>query len=309
MELPNNLSTLYRHWDKHTIVAGTGRQIADVIHDKPLAGAIKVFVDERMRIWIKKQNGEIPPHTSDPILNKYRFCNILRELDRQTIEYHTLLNPLRLDFSLWLLNMFYARMVARPDTVKAAGLLSFKDSANRQVYDKLLEHPKPTYGTPYVFPISTIMRSSTPTRELFITQHLPTVMKRIADEIQTWQNEPVDSGVAKIVAIFGYNLRFLWTEVLIDVAYQYPEYIDLFGRFPIGPGAAPTFARVTRSADAARVAHELGGLRIPSGVLCHGEPIALSSENWEGIGCEFRKYSNLIVGKGRKRYYKTEESQ
>jgi hypothetical protein len=34
-----------------------------------------------------------------------------------------------------------------------------------------------------------------------------------------------------------------------------------------------------------------------------GKTIWLSTENWEGIGCVFRKYTNLESGTGRKRLY------
>lgn len=35
-----------------------------------------------------------------------------------------------------------------------------------------------------------------------------------------------------------------------------------------------------------------------------GQNIYLSTENYEGIGCEYRKYQNLLLNKGRKRAYK-----
>lgn len=303
MELPTNLKNLYRHWEKHVATRPTDT-LTSVISDPVLAHAIQDFIEERMVIWAKKERSETPPYTSDLILQKFRFCNILRELDRQTIEYHTLLNPLRDDFPLWLLNMFYARMVARPETIRSVGLLSFDEAENRKLYDRLINHPKPTYGTPYVFPISTIMRSQTPTRELFIAEYLPSIMKTIAGEIETWHNKSVFEGVQKLLPLFGYNLTFLWTEVLIDVAYQYPEYIDLFARFPIGPGAAPTLARIDSDSDPTEIIAQLGALKIPSGLTFSDRPLVLSSENWEGIACEFRKYSNLSAGYGRKRYYK-----
>ncbi len=41
-----------------------------------------------------------------------------------------------------------------------------------------------------------------------------------------------------------------------------------------------------------------------TGLTYKNEPIILSAENWEGIGCEFRKYTNLKAGNGRKRLYK-----
>lgn len=303
IELPEEIASLYRHLDRHMADSDIAVDIVEVVGDAELSRQMMWFVGERVNIWAKKYRKEPTPYTDDLILGKYRFCNILRELDRQTIEYHTLLNPLRDNFPLWLLNMFYARMVARPDTVRAAGLLSFDASQNSEVYERLIDHPKPRYGSPYVFPVNMIMKSDTPTRELFLTRHLPAAMKRVAEEIATWSGESVLTGIEKVMPLFGYNMAFLWTEVLIDVAYQYPDKVDLFAPFPIGPGAAPTFARMGETISATQRVYELGKLKVSSGIYHHGKPIALSAENWEGIGCEFRKYTNLSAGKGRRRYY------
>lgn len=265
------------------------------------------FVHERNAIWEKKTRGEHPPYTSDPIMQQYRFCNVFRELDRQTIEYHEMLNPLRDDFPLWLMNMFYCRLVARPETVRSVGLLSFNDAKNTAWYKRFMALPKPRYGTPYVFPISVIQRSTTPTRELFLIHHVPEVVPQVADDIRSWNKSSVYEGVAKVLPLFGFNLMFLWTEVLIDVAYQYPECIDLFARFPIGPGAKPTFARIAPNEDPALFVQRLGAVRIPTSITYNGNPLVLSAENWEGVGCEFRKYTNLKAGSGRKRIYRPNE--
>jgi hypothetical protein len=298
MELPNDLKHLYRHWYLHS---GVG---ADKFPDSPLFNELSLFIKERIHIWEKKTSGKAPPYTTDPVLLTYRFCNIFREFDKQTIEFHTLLNPLRGDFPLWLLNMFYCRMVARPETITFAGLLSFDPEENKKVFEKLTTSPRPRFGTPYVFPVSTILRSATPTRELFITHHLPLVMRSIASLIETWDKLPVADGVEKILPMFGFNLHFLWTEVLIDAAYQYPEMIDLFTRFPTGPGSLPTFKRIDAEKDPETLAEELARLEFDTGITFNGQPLRLSAENWEGIGCEFRKYTNLKNGVGRKRLYK-----
>lgn len=299
MELPDDLKKLYRHWSLHT-KQGTGS-----LKGKPaLMNSIRAFVRERMRIWEKKYKGQMPPYTKDSILSLYRFCNMLRELDRQTIEFHTLLAPLRSDFPLWLLNMFYCRMVARPQTVREVGLLSFDAAKNVEFEKRLRALPRPRYGTPYVFPISVIMRSPTPNREAFIAQHLPSVMKHVAKQVEQLESASVSDAVEQILPAFGFNLRFLWTEVLIDVAYQYPERIDLYKAFPVGPGALPTFGRIDSKAPPHLLAEVLGSLGTPSGLTLHGVPITLSAENWEGVGCEYRKYTNLKEGKGRKRTYR-----
>lgn len=43
------------------------------------------FIRQRHQIYEKKLKGYPKPWTNDPILQKYRFCNVYRELDTQTI--------------------------------------------------------------------------------------------------------------------------------------------------------------------------------------------------------------------------------
>ena len=305
MELPEELKTLYRHWPEHATQNRGRLQVSEVFHDDRLREQMLIFVQKRMLIWDAKYNGRSATYTDDQILSTYRFCNIFRELDKQTIELHTLLNPLRDNFPMWLLNMFYGRLVARPETVRAVGLLSFDSVENEKLYERLMKSQRPRYGTPYVFPVSTILRSVTPTREMFIARYLMTVMSKVAGEISRWDKLSVVEGVQRALPLFGFNLEFLWTEVLIDVAYQYPKYIDLYKPFPVGPGSLPTFKRINPDVQPTKLAEKLGLLGVDAGLTYEQKPLLLSAENWEGIGCEFRKYTNLAAGKGRKRLYKS----
>jgi hypothetical protein len=195
-------------------------------------------------------------------------------------------------------------MVARTETIKSIGLLSFDNKENRKLYEKLISSSRPRFGTPYVFPVSAILNSSTPTRERFIAEYLPSIIQVIADEILQWNRRSVYDGVESILPLFKYNLRFLWTEVLIDVAYQFPQYIDLFGRFPVGPGSMPTTEKINHKEDPSLLVTKLSSLPIDVDLTFNGRRLRLSAENWEGIGCEFRKYINLKSGKGRKRIYR-----
>ncbi len=43
------------------------------------------FIQKRHDIYIMREKGYLKPWTSDPILQQYRFCNVYRELDTQTI--------------------------------------------------------------------------------------------------------------------------------------------------------------------------------------------------------------------------------
>lgn len=306
MELPENLKSLYKHWDQHTQYENTASAKV-MFQDATLFKDMERFIHERISVWEKKTKGEKPPYTKDEILCTYRFCNIFREFDRQTIEFHAMLNPFRDNFALWLMNMFYMRLVARTETIECIGLLSFNKEENTVFYEKLMNSTRPRYGTPYVFPVSTIQRTDTPTREMFISFYLPSVMETIAAEIQTWKKLSVSEGIQNVIPLFGFNHTFLWTEVLIDVAYQYPEYIDLFKLFPIGPGSAPTMKRIDGLKDPSVLVQELAAHSFDTGITYEGTPLRLSAENWEGIGCEYRKYTNLKMGKGRRRLFRKGE--
>lgn len=302
MELPTQIKSLYKHWEKHTHKPQIGKQLNV---DTLLYKQITQFINERLLIYEKKNADQLPPYTSDPILSKYRFCNIYRELDRQTIEFHTLLKPLENNFSLWLLNMLFCRTICNPETVKKTGLISFEIGNNQKVYDKLIQLPSPKYGNAYVFPISIIQRSQWNTREKFFCFYYPHIMKVIAEKVQSFDNSSVTEALQVLLPLFGFNLKFLFTELLIDVAYQFPEYVDLYKRFPIGPGSLPTMRMIDSHTDPEEVNLALTRMSHPAIHLFtfDNKSIHLSAENWEGIGCEFRKYTNLENGSGRKRKY------
>lgn len=303
MEIPDNLIHLYSHWQKHTIKPSIGKSNIP-INKKVLEDMIS-FADERNHIWEKKQKG-FSSLTDDPILKKYRFCNIYRELDKETIATHELLKPLKNNFNLWLLNLVFCRMVCKTETIKQVGLLSLDHESNLQVYNKLTLLPRPKYGTAYVFPISIILRSNYPTREKFFCFYLPKVVCKLGSEIKSFRDLSVCQALEATIPIFGFNFKFHLTEVLIDISYQYPHFIDLYKDFPIGPGSLPTMKQVSSNTDPKITCMNLMA-RQPYGdfqyLTLNGKKVYLSAENIEGIGCEFRKYSNLKKGEGRKRIF------
>lgn len=301
MEIPEELKKLYKHWQFHTIV----NDGACVSMDGAVLNDVVEFLKERMLIWNKRQKGEKYPWTGDCVLKNYRFCNIYRELDKQTIFFHTYLKQYEHNFDFWLLNMVFCRFIAKIDTIQQIGLLSFDYEENKKVFQKLKTLSSGKFGVPYVFPISTIMKSKYPTREEFFCFYLPIIIPEIAKIIKTFKKESVREALKRILPSFGYNLKFHWTEFLIDIAYQYPEYIDLFKEFPIGPGSESTMKLLNKNEAPEIVCLSLVGKRIKdfSYLTFNGKDVNLSAENWEGIGCEFRKYSNLKKGEGRRRKY------
>lgn len=303
MELSTELKSLYRHWKKHTKHRRKNLKYARLdLHELE---KVKRFARERQLIWEHKVSCEEPPYTKDKILQKYRFCNIYRELDKQTMEIHRLLKPLIKDFDIWLLNLMFCRFACRSETVKNTGFLSFDLENNKCVYKTLVQMPRPKYGSAYIFPVSLIMKSDYPTRELFFCKYLPTIAKKCSKLIDSFDNLDVVSALEKVLPVFGYNFRFHWTEIFIDIAYQFPDKINLFSNFPIGPGSIPTLKQLSSISNPENTCIQLTQLPFEefSYLTFGGRPVLLSAENWEGIGCEYRKYTNLSKGSGRVRLY------
>ena len=76
------------------------------------------FMQERQRIYLKRQAGEPWPWTDDPILRDYRIENVFREQDRVTVwlrEHWR--EPYAAHPNLWFA-MAVARQINWPDTLE-----------------------------------------------------------------------------------------------------------------------------------------------------------------------------------------------
>src|SRR6185369_12333166 len=107
------------------------------------------------------------------------------------------------------------------------------------------------YGVPYVFPISTLLKSHFPTREKLLCFYLPKQISKVAEVILEKKGRGAVELMDVVLPAWEFNHSFLWNEVLIDVAYQYPELVDLFKLFPIGPGSKPTMLMLAPDAEPA----------------------------------------------------------
>lgn len=303
MEIPSELKNLYKHREYHTVKPTWNDE---VFYDKKLMKEIEKFISERMKVWEKKEMKSEPPYTDDEIISRYRFCNIYRELDRQTIEIHSDLKILERDFDVWLLNLVFERMVCKPETIRKVWFLNYDEKHNKEIFEKLMDLPRPKFWVPYIFPISMVGKVGWKTREEFFCFYLPKVMKKCAKCIRTFERESVIGALKKVLPIFWVNFNFHRTEALIDVAYQFPQYIDLFGEFPIWPWSIPTMKRLNPDENPVTLNKKLiwNILTNFPYLTYDGKKVWLSAENREWIGCEFRKYTNLKAWTGRRRIYR-----
>ena len=79
------------------------------------------WISERHRIYLKKAAGEPPPWTQDEIMQRYRFCNVFRELDKVTVWLRENWREPYVDSDgLWIA-MCLARQINWPETLAEIG--------------------------------------------------------------------------------------------------------------------------------------------------------------------------------------------
>ena len=89
--------------------------------DRPAIDRLAYWINERERVRIRRERGEPPPWTDDPILREWSFCNVRREDDRGTRWLkENWRDPHGRDPHLWHA-MLVARNVNWPDSLEEAG--------------------------------------------------------------------------------------------------------------------------------------------------------------------------------------------
>jgi hypothetical protein len=109
------------------------------------------FVKERHSIYLKRLHGEEKPWTEDEILQSYRFCNVYRELDKETIWInYNWRRPHLTDPDLWFA-MVVARMFNWSPTLAAIGYPApFKPDVMLRRYEDFAANNKKTFTGAYM---------------------------------------------------------------------------------------------------------------------------------------------------------------
>ena len=79
------------------------------------------FINERHAIYLRRAAGEPYPWTKDPILQKHRFCNVFRELDKVTVWIRKNWREPYADHKNLAFSMAVARQINLPATLKEFG--------------------------------------------------------------------------------------------------------------------------------------------------------------------------------------------
>jgi hypothetical protein len=174
------------------------------------------WINERHRIYLKKHAGLPKPWTTDPVLQEYRFCNVYRNLDKESIWIqHNWLHPNK-DHQLLTLNMCLARLINWSPTLNYIG---YQNDWNPERLRKLLKEWR-TAGNK-VFTGAYIVSTNGKKMDK-IDYVIDLVLQPIADELKNpTSKDTLQSYWDQLLNFDGLG-SFMAAQVIADIKYVEP---------------------------------------------------------------------------------------
>lgn len=269
------------------------------------------WMDERHRIYTRKESDAPWPWTKDKIMQTYRFCNVFRELDTVTIWINNAIRqPYKDHEDLWFM-LCIARHFNHPRTLtklittkgawphsdewlawKAQQVLSREERAGNKVYTG-------AYIVNGVWPAD---YKGMKTSKIELSTQC--ILKQLWDDRVTLRQKfeaanSLQSAHETLTQYHGWG-GFMAYEVVCDMRYTryLKDAVDVRTWAHAGPGAKRGLKRLGWEGDPLIGMRKLYDEIAPRWVLCNP---ALEMREIEHSLCEFDKYERVRLGQGRPR--------
>lgn len=276
--------------------------MATVIDTTNPIGRLAYWIKERNNIRIKKEAGGEPPWTNDPILRRYRFCNVNREDDKVTrwIK-HNWRDPHANEHTLWHA-MVIARFINWPETLDAIG---YPEPWSMKMGDRMLgvlrlrqDRGQKVFTGAYIVSTNGVNIS----KVTYVLGLFQRAWECKAPPLPT--NSLAEAHVA-LMKIKGIG-SFMSAQIIADL--KHTPYLrhaeDWFHWAAPGPGSLRGLSRVrgygtgtTWRTDA--FVPEL--LKLRRELVPHGVSPSICLQDLQNCLCEFDKYERVRLGQGRPR--------
>lgn len=270
---------------------------------------VTAWVMEREAIRKKKEAGQPPPLTDDPILSKYRFCNAYRELDAVTVWIRDNWRiPNRYQPDLWFA-MVVARHINLPVTLEAIGfdrVLPWDPAGFKSVISARQAIGVKSYNGAYM-----IRAGRTGPKHDYLADQVLTPLWDKRDELRPRLTDTLEAVHSRLQAQFGLG-SFMAAQVVADLKYSVPlvDAHDWWEFAASGPGSRRGLNRVMHLPprdpwteqqwrdNLAKLRTRLEPEWKSLGMTwCH-------AQDTQNQLCEFDKYERARLGEGRpKRRY------
>jgi len=269
------------------------------------------FVHEREQVRLNKESGFLQPYTLDPILSKYRFCNVRRKDDR---------------VSKWLINYYY-KNVSGDVWFRAllARLINWPPTLLYLMDNLVIPHRAEDFN-PYLF-IEAMQALESKNEKLYSSAYIvyPTMVKGNTKSVNLCEyiikptinmasqmRGAVASGsimhtTNQLAEAFGIQ-TFIAGQVSADLTYlrgQLDNAIDLYSWAPMGPGSQRGLNRlyqrnITKKFTEKQFNQEL--INVRSVLIDSNNTFKdLTLHDCQNIMCEFDKYQRVKTGEGKPR--------
>lgn len=258
------------------------------------------FVRERHRVFLRRERGDDPPWTADPVLRDYFFTNVYRELDPGTRFIQSVLNDhVAAPLPDRLFNVMLYRLCLREESFEQLGWSTVGGFDADEFLAFIRDHPRPFHNAYMISNQNTAM----PKDELLAltasewAEWLPT-------QDMTWPDR--EAFIRWLGRARGIG-PFLATQVLADLTYKDHVGLPEDGYVQLGGGARRGLNGVLRGLEVARKPiHVAEGRQVLDLLSAHQQdehhdvlPYDLTRMNLQNCACEFSKYAR---GGGKRRY-------
>ena len=276
------------------------------------------FTWEREAIRIARENGFEKPWTIDPILEKYRFCNIRRKDDRVTKWLMSHIYDQRCNHrDLWFIAAI-CRLINWPPTLSKLDLWEclpdnaedFDSKKFVSVVEWMIEEKKKAYSGAYMtYP----GRETGSTKSEFIANKILKPLIVIADDIRSeLQMNRIEEAVSVISYSFGLN-TFLAGQIVADLTYyegQLGKAEDLYTFAPIGPGSQEGLNYLfgyKKGTQWKQGEFNRALIKANDQIKEKCGIMDLTLHDVQNVCCEYSKYARTVLGEGKPRsLYKPE---
>lgn len=280
--------------------------------------AFLYFVWEREAIRLARENGFEKPWTIDPIMAKYKFCNVRRKDDRVTKWLMSHIYDQRCNHQdLWFI-VAICRLINWPPTlIKLDFWNALPDTAEEfdkdrfvSVIEELIGSGEKAYSGAYMTYPGTETGSN---KSNFIAEKILEPLATLAPEVrEAVQENTVGEVVATLSSSFGIS-TFIAGQIAADLTYyedQLGKAGDLYEFAPIGPGSQAglnylcgneTTVVWKQGEFSRRMIAANSRIKSACGIM------DLTLHDVQNCFCEFGKYARTLVEAGRPRtLYKAE---
>ncbi|MFB6345909.1 MAG: nucleotide kinase domain-containing protein [bacterium] len=204
---------------------------------------VKAFFDwcmERESIRKKRERGESPPWTEDPIFRKGRFLNTFREDDKGSEAVKRFCEPVEDSLTELVLALFFARWCNQHTTLDE---LEPSDLDDPDLKDRLLnEVPQPWYSEAY--PVEPVhWEDKTYDRLKACSELFPSIVDFLVDRVKQ-----ADGNAKRAIDLIndGFQMSndFPIFMAVIDISWFRPDVIPPDSPVPVGIGAKPFLDRL-----------------------------------------------------------------